>query len=450
MKALSILGAAFSVAAFTVPLSGDSYGPFGDFRQVDRAGRYYVVIRKDPAGKLGRGTPVTFEIAERKPGSDPVKCSCEFSPADLSGVANPDVSVRQGDALLGRGKLLLGAPSILVPPILVSASGLGFVNINVTPHWVFDGGLFDAVVIVSQNGTVRHRKRLRDLFTHDEASRFLQTGVGIHWCGSAWIDEEGKSVVVAGSRMSAVDRSPRPIRVVDMETGQVEPLSGPALSRALKRAEQSEVYAALALAAERETPEANPDLKRIFSRDDLPALFRVKAAVALARLGDSRGRDFVKRSAFANAPPESDEALVDVPAVIGDYAAPMLCDFARRCPGRSFQALRGAMRMVSAAAAVPALINLLKKKPGPGVTCLALECLGDTGRDAVPAFGEVVKLLDAEGARTKPSPVQTLAARVLGLMGSGAKRALPELTHLAERHALTEWKAAQLVSPLRG
>ena len=275
----------------------------------------------------------------------------------------------------------------------------------------------------------------------------MQTGIGIRWCGDAWIDEGRKSLVLAGSEMSLIDRRPRPCRVIDMETGQIQEGTGAVLTRALSRTESDVVYAALALAAERETPEARADLLRIFSQNDAPTVLRVKAAVALARLGDRRGQDLVKRTAFGGARPESDHALIDLPVVIGDEAGPLICEFAQR-PQGSFEAIRAAMYVVKSATAVPALTDLLKKGPDSARVCLALECLGDRGRDAVPAFDEVAKLLDVDRNGAEPTRTQKFAARVLGRMGSGAERALPMLTRLAERYAPTLWIPARISQPV--
>ncbi len=48
----------------------DSYAPFRNFRDEDPTGRYYIIVKKNGGPEdPGRGTPITFEIAERRPGS---------------------------------------------------------------------------------------------------------------------------------------------------------------------------------------------------------------------------------------------------------------------------------------------------------------------------------------------------------------------------------------------
>ena len=117
--------------AITMPplANADSYRPFRNFRQVDPTGRYYIVVKKNGGPEdPGAGTPVTYEIAERKPGSPPVSPG-EDSGEDDAIVSNPDVRVRQGDPVLGRGSLVR-RPS----QIVISSTGLGFVGLGVRGH----------------------------------------------------------------------------------------------------------------------------------------------------------------------------------------------------------------------------------------------------------------------------------------------------------------------------
>ena len=172
--------------AFTEQLCADSVGPFQNFREVAAGGRYYVVVKKDATVPARTGLPITFEIAEGKPGSPPVMGASDLAAGAGLTAANPDVSVRAGDILLGHGKLQILFPSIL----LVSSTGLGFVNIGVVPHGLENTALCDAVVIVSQDGHVRVRKTLTDLFNPNEISDFGSSGIGLRWCARAWIDEE--------------------------------------------------------------------------------------------------------------------------------------------------------------------------------------------------------------------------------------------------------------------
>ena len=201
------------------PASADTYLPFQDFRAIDPSGRYYLVVKKDggPANP-GSGTPVRFAIAERKAGSPPV-APAEDGEGDFfrTVVANPEVTVREGDTVLGRGRL-----KRCPDEILISSSGLGFVGLDVRGYNYGDLRSGNALVIVSNDGTVRHGKDLIDLFTEREVARFVHTAGGVHWCGGGWIDEARKRVVVLGSGMgSRMQPIPRLFRVVSLETGAV-------------------------------------------------------------------------------------------------------------------------------------------------------------------------------------------------------------------------------------
>ena len=191
------------VALAFLPALADSIGPFLNFRLADPTGRYYVVVRKDLTATPRSGMPATFEFAERGPGTEAVEDALDFVRGGMSATHNPAVAVRPGDILLGRCNLEVRWSSVLL-----SSSGLGLVNMNVAPHGLDLAGSSEAMVIVSIDGTVRHRKRLDAVFTRDEISTFLQTGIGIRWCGKAWIDEARRSVLVIGSRRSAIQRAP--------------------------------------------------------------------------------------------------------------------------------------------------------------------------------------------------------------------------------------------------
>jgi hypothetical protein len=189
------------------------------------------------------------------------------------------------------------------------------------------------------------------------------------------------------------------------------------LLRHLWQTDREQLYTALEMIAEREMPEAKADLTRIFSQNGLSTRIRVKAAIALARLGDRRGQDLVKKVAFGNVP-ESEDALRDLPVVIGDEAAPMLYDFIQRT-GVPTQAVRSALYVVKSDVAVPLLIELLRKAPNLERVKFALVCLADRGRDAIPAVAEVIKHLQVDSTNDVSAQVPRLAAQALGPHSAG-------------------------------
>jgi len=112
--------------------------------------------------------------------------------------------------------------------LVVSSTGLGFVGLDVfvtTTVWPEDKERTnDAVVIVANDGTVRHRK-LSDLFQRDEMAHFRQTGGGVN--GSAAVVDEARPalILVGGNIGTRKAKSPkdRLFRVVIIDSGTVAP-----------------------------------------------------------------------------------------------------------------------------------------------------------------------------------------------------------------------------------
>src|SRR5262249_29824663 len=153
---------------------------------------------------------------------------------------------RDGDILLGKGNLERSPRRILI-----SSTGLGFVGLDVRGYnyGSLKGG--DALVVVSKDGTVRHRKDLIDLFSEAEVGRFPRTAGGVMWCGGGWIDERRKQIIVVGPNFGPSDEPiPRLFRIVDMATGAVGDGSSEVVLTALSEANAGALDEALDLAAE--------------------------------------------------------------------------------------------------------------------------------------------------------------------------------------------------------
>ena len=307
------------------PVGADSWRPFRNFRQIDPTGRYYLVVRKDGGPEdPGRGTPIRFEIAERKPGTSPVTSAEDWEESRRTVVPNPDVKVRDGDAVLGRGRL-----ARCPLEILISSTGLGFVGLDVRGYNYGSLRSGDALVIVTKDGTVRHRKNLIDLFSEGELGQILHTAGGIVWCGSGWIDEARQHVVVLSSALGGEHKPiPRLLRVVSLETGQVQEGSAAQVLTALSKPTASCSTCSNWLRAEVGPGVAGPGASSYRTKAALGT--RLKAAVALAAVGDRRGRDLMLRAIFEEPSEERHYAIDMLPFVLGDDAAPVLCDVVRR------------------------------------------------------------------------------------------------------------------------
>jgi hypothetical protein len=412
----------------------DSYWPFRNFRVVDPTGRYYIVVKKNGGeSNPGRGTPVTFEIAEWRPESPPVAEVRDQLGGFKRVVVNPEVRVRDGDFLLGSGNL-----ERCPGRILISSTGLGFVGLDVRGYNYGSLRSGDALVVVSKDGTVRQRKDLIDLFNESEMKRFMRTAGGVHWCGGGWIDERRKQVIVVGARGPAVEQVPRLFRIVDMETGKTRDATSEVVLTALSEGNFGAMDEALDLVSELKLDRAKPDLVNLFTNEKTPIEFRLRAAVALASLGDRRGGDLLRKLALENSG-AGHFAIIHLPRVIGDEAAIVLCDVVRRHGEKTKFASWQALQLVSSKAAVPPLLDLLREGK-PECVDFAVECLGDKGPEAKAAVPDLMRILTLEPGMTRMLSNQEHAAIALGKIGPEARAALPTLMRLAEKQAPDEWK----------
>jgi hypothetical protein len=402
------------VIAATLPSSveADSPRPVRNFRQVDRTGRFYIVVKKNggPADP-GAGTPVTFEIAERKAASPPLVAAEDPESAEPI-VPNPDVKVREGDLILGRGSLKR-CPKYIV----ISSTGLGFVGMDVRGHNYGDLRSDDAVVIVSKDGSVRYRKSLINLFSEKEVELFTHTMGSVLWCDGGWIDEHRKEAIVVGRREWPGDKPiPRLFRIVNLETGAVRVGSSAVVLTALSESNLGALDEALDLAAELQLAQAKPDLVRFFSDDKLAIQSRLRAGVALAALGDRRGAGLMKNTVF-EASPGRTYAIRYLPYLMGKDAPPVLCDLVRRFGAECSNRAWDAMHWVPVDAAVPAVLALLREQHCPVCIDFAVECLAIDKWKPKAAIPDLIKLLESKPETRNPLWTQRLAAVALGSIG---------------------------------
>lgn len=422
---------------------GDSYAPFANYREVDATGQYYVVVKQaDRKGNAFRGVPISFEIVERRPESGPVSSTRSAYRYESAAGAKPEpVVVREGDVVLGKGSLDR-APRWIV----VSSTGLGFVGVDVYGHNLGELRNGHALVVVSRDGSVRHHKNLIELFNESEVNGFMRSTGSVHWAGAVWIDERRKQVVVVSSP-SGLFRRQRLYRIVDMETGKVRDASSDVILAALAERNCGALDDALDLASELKLDRGKPDLIKILTDESVALGARLRAAVALAALGDRQGRKLIHKSAVENSDSKEKEyAIAHLPALLGDDAASALCDVMRRGDDAVGEKAALAMREVSASAGIPPLLALLREGR-PNCLDAVIECLEWKGTSAKPAIPELTKLLESEPKTKKPLWTQQLAAMALGRIGPDSAPALPVLVRLAEKHAPDEWNRVKNQRP---
>ncbi len=116
---------------------------------------------------------------------------------------------------------------------------------------------------------------------------------------------------------------------------------------------------ALVLTAELRLDRAKPFLAGIFADEKTEIESRLRAAVALASMGYRRGGDLMRKIALEKSG-AGYYAIEHLPSVIGDEAAPVLCDVVRRYGDDNALAPWQAMHLVSGKAAVPPLLGQLR------------------------------------------------------------------------------------------
>jgi len=210
----------------------DSWNPWRDQLVVSPGGKHYVVMKRTGGPKVfGQWGPVKYTICECATDSPPVKIARskivelgideydhERGGQRYEIKANPNVNVRDGDRILGRGNLER-------PPlhILVSDTGLGFAGLDVYGYNYASLKADNAVVIVSSNGKVIHRKRVTDLFTTDKIADFDTSAGGMFWLNyrnPGWINDAQKRLAVVGAASEAKPNR-HIIRYIDWQTGEI-------------------------------------------------------------------------------------------------------------------------------------------------------------------------------------------------------------------------------------
>jgi hypothetical protein len=295
---------AAAIALVAAPAGADSWLPYGARREVDPTGRWSVVLR---AGKQGVSAEFTFaEAPAGAPAVTPVAPGAPFAPNA------PEVNVREGDAILATGTLE-SAPL----EVRVSARGLGFAAME--EYGGVGGGV--SFAWVGRDGSVRHPKRLGDLFSAEEIQAFRHTVSSIWWFRGAFIDEDARETIVVGVG--------RAIRAVSIETGVVRKAGAAEIRRALRFADPQAAALAIDLARELALDGVEDALAATLTDEHARLRLRVRAAAALAERKDLRGRAVLVAAAATPKPATVEKAdyefaLEHLPAVLGLDAVPLL------------------------------------------------------------------------------------------------------------------------------
>ncbi|HEV3023602.1 MAG TPA: HEAT repeat domain-containing protein [Pirellulales bacterium] len=413
---------AFAAVVLTANLLSAMPGPFHGYRTVDPTGRFYAVVKPlDPETAVGRfGIPVEIWLAERQSGADEVKPG-----------RGRDVAVREGDTVLGR-VVLEGAPTA----VAVSSTGLGFVAFKVSA-WRHDGKdpkkpeyIDDAMVIVASDGTVKFRIPISEVFTAMELEQFPHVicPSDILWYGGCWIDESRHDLILVARdrshcwRRTASPRKPL-FRKVNLDTGKVSRASSEVVVTALNERSLAALELALELAGELRLNDAAPGLQAIMADERHGAAARLRAAVALAELGDTSGADIIADAALESA----DKFAISNLNLLGEDGASLVRGAVARHGAEVTQEAIGALTSLGSKG-VPTLVDLLgndRDRQGRKVAFEVIAAIGPAASDAIPTLLDILEKAPDDG-REEP-PLRRMAAAALGNIGPQAKAALPAL-----------------------
>ncbi len=301
-------------------IPSDRWAPFDDATFASPNGQYGVTIRRGPG--------VRFTLVERRAGDPPLQDA--VLERGLPRDQRPE-STR--DAIL----LATGTLESVPYRVMVSDTGHGFAAVETHGRL----GFGNAITTVNSAGKTINALPLSALYTPEEIEKLPRTTSSIWWFSDGWIDEASGELIVTAGRENPFTgrRSGQEMRVFAATFHRSGVRHGD--ERDLLRALQGQCERGAQIAidyfcgADRE--DLRPHFVELFGRDHDTGT-RLRAAKALARLGDLRGAPLVRRIAFhrdaGTQYPTCDRrrALALAFYVMGDDAIPLLIDELRRRP----------------------------------------------------------------------------------------------------------------------
>ncbi len=403
-------------------------------RSIEPTGRYYVAMSEPHDSSDWRRA---FTLAERRPGSDRVSSMEDFA-GDYGfcrSVANPEefFGVRKGDIVHGR--VVLPRPP---DRVFISSAGLGFAALGVAARTNEAEAVppgTDAVVIVSKNGGILHRKKLADLFPGDEIVGFKRQAALQHrdvhsvWLRGGWIDDAAGMLVIVCNSPSTTSDKPT-MRLIDLNSGKLSSGSPELALTAVEEMNRAAMVPALAVAADWKLAGLQPAALCVLEDKKLPVRIRLCAASALAAIGDQSGAQLVTdtiRLGKENRRRDFMLAVIYAPRVLGTAAIPLLKQLA---VDEWYDDIVARALADIGPAVVPSLTEMIANAENPPARHVAIEAislLGPSAKQAVPALTRALQEADcAKDWRTGSG-----IARALAHIGPDAKAAIPALKHFA-------------------
>jgi hypothetical protein len=418
----------------------DSYSPFSDQRLVAPGGLFYVIIERQGGKHPKPWGPVDLTIAERAPGTssvEPAKAVVESRDGLFVMTKNANIAVRKDDIVHAR--ITLRHPPALT---LVSSTGLGVVlldyyGINSRP---LETGY--AVTLLSLTGDVRHERKLSDILTQEEISRYDNQTGSVWWLGGSWIDETDHEVVIIGSTYN-LGKADRPIVLVNLDSGKVRRGGKEDVRKAITQLNPGGLELALDIAMDMKLQNIKETLTKIVLNNSLSQSTRLRASVLLAKSGTMDGAPLLVRAALMASKNQLDDltteydegvandvgyAIEHLPDVLGERALPVLREVTRKY-GYGIRTMHAFCRLGEPA--IPTLIKMLEDQGDVEGQYLAAEALASVGSYAKAAVPALVKALDMRGKTSRGWRIDSIAAYALGEIGTEAKAAIPALSKLA-------------------
>jgi len=399
-----VLLAGFACILLAPGVPAQDYAPLPDCRIADPTGEYYVVWKRLGGPKhFGEWGPTALAIARRAPGTPPVSTAQAYienlglyDPGQggqlYKMLDDPDVTVRSGDKVHGRA-IFPRPPRV----VLVSSRGLGLVALDVYGDnlpAVVEGPGGHALVVVSLRGKVRHAKRLAELFSQEEIRKFPSTPSIISWLRGGWINEDRQDLIL-------VDGNNR-LRAVNLITGQVRDANDTDILRGLHSADHAAIKQALVLITERKTAGVLQPVHDLFESPTTRPDVRLRAAVALAVLGDRSGATLIRKTAAGSLPQDTSGqdrerqsqcavAIEYLPEAIGTEGLRILAAAISGNRAEQSAAFKAFLKLE--AESVDTLIPLAGGGQSRAVRLAAIGILGGIGPAARPAVPKLIKVL---------------------------------------------------------
>jgi hypothetical protein len=265
------LPALLVVCCLSSAARAESYGPYEDLFDFDRAGVVFTDVRKT-ASKDKDSVVVT--VWTRK------------SELDLTLLAaRPERPAASPRLTPGWTRTLFKQELPNLPAVVRTSSSA----VALLSYHGLNAGLLKrepAIQIFSFDGKRRVALKLDELFANGwERWHWRLNGGSVKWYGGAWFDRSGRRLFIMTGEDFSSERK-REAVIVDLDTGKVEPVDNAAIKRELSVVEPRFLDAAFELAMSRGVDGLDPIAEKLFNDAGGPIAAKFCAAAYLEKKGN--------------------------------------------------------------------------------------------------------------------------------------------------------------------